>query len=77
MLAEVCCLCRWLLGCVVFMSIRILSWNVRGLNNPYKRSVIKNLLRDWKCDVVCLQETKFSANDLGVIRSLRSNPYVG
>jgi hypothetical protein len=27
--------------------------------------------------VVCLQETKFSAIDLGVIRSLQSNPYVG
>jgi exonuclease III len=57
----------WLLDCVVFMSIRILSWNVRGLNNPKKRSVIKNILWDWKCDVVCLQETKCSAIDLSVI----------
>ena len=53
-----------------------LSWNVRGLNNHKKRSVVKNLLRDWKCDVVCLQETKLSAIDLGVVRSLWSNPYV-
>ncbi len=52
MLAEVSVF--WLLGSLLFMSIRILSWNVRGINNPQKRSVIKNLLRDWKCDVVCL-----------------------
>jgi hypothetical protein len=37
---------------------------VRGLNKPQKRCVIKNLLRDWKCDVVCLQETKLAAIDL-------------
>ena len=72
MLAEVSVL--RLLGDLLFMSIRILSWNVRGINNPQKMSVIKNLLRDWKCDVVCLQETKLSSIDLGVIRSLWSNP---
>ena len=74
MLAEVSVL--RLLGDLLFMSIRILSWNVRGINNPQKMSVIKNLLRDWKCDVVCLQETKLSSIDLGVIRSLWSIPYV-
>ena len=59
------------------MSIRILSWNMRGLNNLQKRNVVKNLLRDWKYDVVCLQETKLSRIDWGVIRSLWSNQYVG
>jgi hypothetical protein len=39
--------------------------------------VIKNLFRDWKYDVVCLQETKLSVIDLGVIQSLWSSPYVG
>ena len=39
------------------------------LNNPQKRSVVKSLLRDWKCDVVCLQETKLSAIDLGVFEA--------
>ena len=33
------------------MTLRLLSWNVRGLNNPRKREVCKNLLKDWKCDV--------------------------
>ena len=39
---------------LVFMNLKILSWNVRGLNDRRKRSIVKNLLRDWKCDVICL-----------------------
>jgi hypothetical protein len=61
----------------IFASNKLIIGNVRGLNNPKKRSVVKNLLWDWKCDVVCLQETKLSTIDWGVIRSLWSNPYVG
>ena len=39
---------------LVFMNLKILSWNVRGLNDRRKRSIVKNLLRGWKCDVICL-----------------------
>jgi hypothetical protein len=60
-----------------FMKLRIVSWNVRGLNNPCKREVVKNLLRGWKCDVVCLQETKLAAVDLTIIRSLWGIMHVG
>jgi exonuclease III len=59
------------------MKVRILSWNVKGLNNPRKRELVKNLLRDWKGDVVCLQETKLAVVDLKIIRSLWGNMYVG
>ena len=40
------------------MKIKILSWNVRGVNDPAKRSVIKSFLRSNRVDLVCLQETK-------------------
>jgi exonuclease III len=40
------------------MKPKILSWNVRGLNNRRKRLRICNLLKDWKVDIICLQETK-------------------
>ena len=39
---------RWL-----SMNLRLLSWNVRGFNNPQKRDTVKNLLKEWKCKVVC------------------------
>jgi hypothetical protein len=38
---------------------KILSWNVRGLNEEAKRLRVRNLLSLWKVDIVCLQETKF------------------
>ena len=50
-------------GFIVFMNLKILSWNVRGLNDGRKRLIVKNLLRDWKCDVICLQETKLAGLD--------------
>ena len=28
------------------------------VNDLLKRLVVRNLLREWNCDVVCLQETK-------------------
>ncbi|KAL4613723.1 hypothetical protein ACB092_07G001100 [Castanea dentata] len=54
----------------------MVSWNVRGLNNPRKRLVVKNLLREWKCDVVCLQETKIASIDRQLVCSLWGCPYV-
>jgi exonuclease III len=52
------------------MKLRLISWNVRGLNNPQKREVVKHLLREWRCDIVCLQETKLDGLDLQMVRSL-------
>ena len=40
------------------MKVKILSWNVRGVNDPDKRKVIKNFIRTQRVDLVCLQETK-------------------
>ena len=59
------------------MKLKIISWNVRGLNNPQKRESVKYWLRNWKCDAVCLQETKLAEVDLQVVRSLWGNSFVG
>jgi exonuclease III len=40
------------------MKPKIITWNVRGLNELNKRLRIKGLIREWKVDVVCLLETK-------------------
>ena len=58
------------------MSLRLLSWNVRGLNNPQKREVCKNLLKEWRGDVVCLQETKLASINSALVRSLWGSPFV-
>ncbi len=40
---------------------RFLSWNVRGLNDSAKCCLIKSFIRNSKCSVICLQETKLAA----------------
>jgi hypothetical protein len=62
---------------MLFMKLKIISWNVRGLNNPQKRESVRYWLRSWKCDVVCLQETKLAEVDLQVVRSLWDNSFIG
>jgi len=52
------------------MKPKILSWNVRGLNNRRKSLRICNLLRDWKVDIICLQETKVKDPSRNFVRSL-------
>jgi exonuclease III len=57
------------------MHLRIISWNVRGLNCKIKRSQIKNALKLWKGEVICLQETKLENISRSVVRSLWSNRF--
>ena len=58
------------------MSLQLLSWNARGLNNPKTREVCKNLLKEWKCEIVCFQETKTSSLNSFVVRSLWGSPFL-
>ena len=52
------------------MKIKILSWNVRGADAPNKRKVIKNFLRSYRADLVCLQETKVQEMTIDLVRNL-------
>ena len=52
------------------MNLRIVSWNVRGLNEQDKKLRVRNLIRKWKADIVCLQETKMELINRGTICSL-------
>jgi hypothetical protein len=52
------------------MNPRIISWNVTGLNKRDKRLRVSNWLRDWKVDIVCLQETKLKGLSSNIICSL-------
>jgi exonuclease III len=58
------------------MKPKIVSWNVRGMNEIEKRWKIRRLLREWKADIVCLQETKLEVISKEVIRSVWGCLYV-
>ena len=60
----------------VSIKLRMVSWNVRDLNDLQKHLIVRNLLWEWNCDVVCLQETKLAGMDRQLICSLWSCPYV-
>lgn len=49
------------------MELSILNWNVRGLNNPARRGVVKKMVEDSRCSIVCLQETKLANFTSGII----------
>ena len=52
---------------------RFISWNVRGINDRDKRALPKFFLRDWNCDLICLQETKLEDVELSNIHSIWGN----
>ena len=49
---------------------------MRGLNNSHKRDVVKNLLREQKCDIVCLQESKQDSTNSTIVKNLWGSPFV-
>ena len=56
------------------MKPKILSWILKGLNEGDKWLRVRNLLRDWKVDVVCFQETKLEVTSCSVVCSFVGFP---
>ena len=52
------------------MRVKIMSWNVRGANDPDRRKIIRNVIRFQRVNLVCLQETKIQNMTAAVARSL-------
>ncbi|XP_028107655.1 uncharacterized protein LOC114306583 [Camellia sinensis] len=48
---------QWL----IYVVMKMLSWNIRGVEKPEKKRQIKKLLFDRKINMVLLQETKLSS----------------
>jgi exonuclease III len=51
-------------------KFKILSWNVRGLNEKDKRATVLNFINSEKSDIVCLQETKLASIDDAVLKQI-------
>ena len=52
------------------MRVKIMSWNVRGVNDPDRRKIIRNVIRHHRANLVCFQETKFQKMTTAVARRL-------
>ena len=51
-------------------TVKIISWNVRGLNCPPKRGRVRWVLRRYSCDVTILLESKLEEVDRQVVLNL-------
>jgi exonuclease III len=52
------------------MNVKILFWNVRGLNDRDKWLQVRSLIKHWGADIICLQETKIELVSRSLVRSL-------
>lgn len=57
-------------------DLTIVSFNVGGLNSPYKRSKILDFLRRKKIDIAQLQETHLKPNDVSRVQNRFYKPVV-
>jgi exonuclease III len=45
------------------LGLELLCWNVRGLNDPAKRSAVREFVAALRVSIVCFQETKLDVID--------------
>ncbi|KAG5577638.1 hypothetical protein H5410_057772 [Solanum commersonii] len=64
---------RGIFGYQRSMKLSIVSCNVRGLNCERRRGLIRNMLLNWKADVVCLQETKLEGDISNIVKETMYN----
>ena len=57
--------------CGAEKKIGILNWNVRGLNNPARRKVVRDLVSETRTTIVTLQETKLDFIDAALVSEIR------
>lgn len=51
-------------------EMKIMSWNIRGLNNRSKRRVVKEIINKTSRDILLLQETKITKASWSFMRSI-------
>lgn len=57
----------WAIPFLMNHNPEVVCWNVRGLNNPAKRKVVREFLASFKINLVCLQETKLETVDQFIV----------
>jgi len=59
------------------MRVKIISWNVRGLNGSDKRDTVMKLIHQWEADIYVLVETKLEGSIDGLIPNIWENRWMG
>lgn len=54
---------------IMASSINIITWNVKGLNNPIKRKKVLTHLKNKNADIVFIQETHLKTSDSSRLKS--------
>jgi hypothetical protein len=57
-------------------NIYLFNWNVRGLNSKAKQDAVKIILQQYGATFVCLQETKLSSINDGIILNTLGQRFV-
>jgi exonuclease III len=55
--------------------MKIITWNIRGLNNPRKQRILKNRLRKEQPDICFIQETKCTLDIMEIISKKQWSKY--
>jgi hypothetical protein len=58
------------------LHCKVLHWNARGLNNPARRQVIRDLIADNGCNIACVQETKLQVIDDTIVAATLGQKFV-
>ncbi|XP_070017179.1 uncharacterized protein [Nicotiana sylvestris] len=58
------------------MKIKVISWNVRGLNDKKKREIIKSQVQNWRADIICMQETKVEGDIKEIVNQIWGGRWV-
>lgn len=58
------------------MKLKIICWNVRGMNDKEKRRIIDLLIRKWNTDIMCLTKTKMNKIDLPCIKQVGGSRWI-
>lgn len=59
------------------MRVKLVSWNVRGLNDENKRGLVRNLVSQWGAYIYVLVETKLTGNVSNLLHTIWNNRWVG
>lgn len=58
-------------------DLKMICWNVRGLNSVARREAVRLFLQNSKPTIICLQETKLDVISLNLAADFLGQPWAG